>query len=229
LNRRLDFDAGVMRPDDLVFCLVDLFTTLNGSWEVGGQPAPYGIEQWAQDAYLFPIGHPRNNPGAGGDHNSFAMCLDPAGNPYPDAGFLWASNGAQHLQPPTDPSQVVARNAEGSHGWANIPLFNNVQPGGHGWTAGKFGIADLVDGIGMPNNWHVSTFSVWQAMTWRNYNGEPEPEPDPGPGQDFARKRQRLHELAVAMARREILAGDIADSAWYVECALDAYMADQRR
>lgn len=219
LHERADFRASDMRPDDLVFVLVDLWTTFNGSWDVGAQPAPYGVVQWARQDYLFPPSHPRYNPDGGGDHHLFGMTFDPLGNPYPEAGVVFAPNGAIHLQPPVDPGQVILRTPSGAHGFANIPIWNNIPTGVRsadmepeplpeptpeelaiyaelsqrtaenieaqsipGWSWAKFGMADIVQGGGLPNNWHVSTFAVWRAMTWRDYSGGPTPPPTPGPG-----------------------------------------------
>ena len=63
----------VDEDSESVFLIKDVFTTINGSWEVSD--APYAIPQWARDEYLKPWGAPDYFDDAGADHHIFAAVI----------------------------------------------------------------------------------------------------------------------------------------------------------
>ncbi len=164
-QERADFDASALIPETTVWQVADIFTTFSGSWE----PSPedqFAIDQWARDDYLYPPTDPRYNQQGGGDHHIQVCVVGLGGERLSGAGVLFTSDGAQHLQPPDDPSLITQRNTESS-GWCNITIFSTSHPPALGpWSAAKFGMADIVTGMGLPWNWHVSTFIVYKAALW---------------------------------------------------------------
>lgn len=221
-SERTDWRAEAMLPNSLVWQIVDAFTTWNGSWEVEtaaaikiarqskvarteesgkvlGGPL-FGIDQWARDAYLFPPSDPRYNSDGGADHNIQVCVQNQDGTRLPGAGVVFTSNGVSALQPPG--GNEVLRNTE-PHGWANIPIFApaSYPPALGPWSATKLsdlGAADIVTGMGLPWNWHVSTFIVYQATRWADLvPGDPDPTPgDPLIPVTLARIEARLNALA---------------------------------
>ena len=114
--------------------------------------------------------------------------------------MVFTSNGASALQPPGEGE--VLRNTE-PHGWCNIPIFApaSYPPAPGPWSATKLsdlGAADIVTGMGLPFNWHVSTFIVYQATRWADLvPGDPDPDPgDPLILATLARIEARLNALA---------------------------------
>lgn len=168
VEQRTDFDVSLMRPDTKIWRLVAVWTTLNGSWEPSVNPSsPFTIDQWARDEFLRAPNDPYYNDGGGGDHHIFAMCQNSDAVPYRGAGFLFTSDGPQWLQPGSNTSHVIMMTAK-QHGWADLAMYNSLsrppEPGP--WSVTKYGISDILTGVGMPWNYHVSTFAVWQGMTW---------------------------------------------------------------
>lgn len=196
-RERVDWRESAMLPDSLVWQVLDIFTTWNGSWNVESKTAIhaarvseaerreeneaalagplFGIDQWARDTYLFPTSDPRYNSDGGADHNIQVCVQGASGERLAGAGAVFTSDGAANLQPPG--SSVVLRSTE-QHGWCNIPIFGN-DPDGNGstcyppaqgpWSVARLsaiGASDVVVGIGLPWNWHVSTFVVYQATKW---------------------------------------------------------------
>ena len=169
----------------------------------------FGIDQWARDAYLFPPSDPRYNSDGGADHNIQVCVQNEDGARLAGAGVVFSSDGAATLQPPA--AFVVLRNT-GPHGWTNIPIFGNDEEGNGStsyppalgpWSATKLsdlGAADIVTGMGLPWNWHVSTFIVYQATRWADLvPGDPDPDPAPGDPLilvTLARIEARLNALA---------------------------------
>lgn len=189
-RERTDFDADKMSAGSLVWLVKDIFTTHNGNWDVEAKAAIkaaqvseaerreeneavlagplFGIDQWARDAYLFPPNDPRYNSDGGADHNIQVCVQNQDGTQLAGAGVVFSSNGVSALQPP-GPDEVL-RNTE-PHGWGNIPIFApaSYPPALGPWSATKLsdlGAADIVTGMGLPWNWHVSTFIVYQATRW---------------------------------------------------------------
>ena len=141
------------------FYIKDLFTTLDGSWEVPDNREGnniYGIEQRFRDRYLLPWGHPEYFDDAGGDHNAFALVLDKDGNKIKDAIIDY-----------TEPGGTTAIAVKDKSGWGNIPYFNHFSPergesGVWTWQPNNGAAANRAAGGGLPNNVHVSLFAVWQ-------------------------------------------------------------------
>lgn len=221
-RERSDWREAAMLPGSLVWQVKDVFTTHNGSWDVETQAAIqaaqqskapraeeseallagplFGIDQWARDAYLFPPNDPRYNSDGGADHNIQVCVQDANGARLAGAGVVFTSNGVSALQPP-GPEEVL-RNTE-THGWANIPIFApaSYPPALGPWSATKLsdlGAADIVTGMGLPWNWHVSTFIVYQAIRWADLVPvDPDPLPtDPLILVTLARIEARLNALA---------------------------------
>lgn len=189
-RERVDWNESEMLPDSLVWQVLDIFTTHNGSWDVESKAAIkaaqsskaqrreeneavlagplFGIDQWARDKYLFPPNDPRYNSDGGADH-SIQICIqDELGERVSGAGVVFTSNGTSYLQPPGQ--DVILRDTT-SHGWCNIPIFSpaSYPPALGPWSATKLSnlsAADIVTGMGLPWNWHVSTFIVYQAVKW---------------------------------------------------------------
>jgi hypothetical protein len=158
------------RPDrpqgDIVYRLVDLWTTRDGSWDPN-QETPGRLPTWARESYLRPSGAPDYFDDAGGDHHLFARVLDLEGRPLSSADLvlLW-SDGVQQLGDPGYRGYV--RVTPKSHsGWANQDIYARYDHtrGERGpWSWCPTGAADVVTGGGLPGmGWHVSTFAVWRA------------------------------------------------------------------
>ena len=158
------------RPDkpagDVVYRIKDIFTTRDGSWEPSSVPG--SVPQWARDKYLRPWGAEDYFDDAGGDHGLFARVLDLDGKPITTQDLIigW-SDGFQLLGQPDFASHInLTMTPKERSGWANQPIWNSYVPerGETGaWCWCPRGAADVVVGGGMPSNWHVSFFAVWQA------------------------------------------------------------------
>jgi len=156
------------RPDkpagDIVYRVKDIFTTRDGSWEVSSNPG--SVNQWARDEYLRPWGAADYFDDAGADHHLFARVLDLNGNPVKERdSILYWSDGFNKLGDPNYTGYVKQTPKEKS-GWSNAVVFSGYVPERqeHGpWSWCPRGAADVVVGGGLPANWHVSTFVVWQA------------------------------------------------------------------
>ena len=140
-----------------------VFTTYFGSWEVGQQPPPYGIERWARDEYLLPLGHPEVFDDAGADHHFFTLVLGKDGNRLKNHVIrYWTPEYSGN-----DSIQYSKRS-----GWANIAMeaSSSFSPdtGERGVWAAAPDEAEVVTGVGLPNKHHVSTFVVWQEVDGEN-------------------------------------------------------------
>ena len=138
-----------------IYRVKDVFTTRDGSWEV--RDTPGSIDQWAKDAYWSGA----KFDGAGGDHNFFILALDEAGQPIPGKGLLFWQGEMTADFKPSDPRTAKQDGSE------NIPVFGSYIPerGEHGsWSGAALGKSDVLVGVGMPANWHISTFLVLQAV-----------------------------------------------------------------
>ena len=158
------------RPqDDIVYRLVDLWTTRDGQWDANTD-LPGRPPAWARESYLRPSGAPDYFDDAGGDHHLFARVLDMEGRPVTSSGLVlvW-SDGVQQLGDPA--YQGYVRITPKTHsGWANQDIYARYDHtrGERGpWSWCPAGAADVVTGGGLPGmGWHVSTFAVWRAE-WR--------------------------------------------------------------
>jgi len=105
----------------------------------------------------------------GGAQHAFALVLDEGALPIAGVKMrlLWPDG-----QDDRDTSQ-----AQGEVGWANIPVWANfdpkVTPGPYKWFPVGFG--DVVNGLGLPYNHHVSVFTVFR----RSVTPIPPPQPPP--------------------------------------------------
>lgn len=162
----------------------DVFTTYNGSWVVGEQPAPYGIEQWAKDTYDV-----ASFDDSGAAHHLFAMVLDRHGNHIGNHIIYYATPGYAG----NDTTEITKPHS----GWANNALWpsSSFSParGERGiWQWGPSD-AEIVTGGGLPNRHHVSTFAVWQEA-----DGAVVPPPDGDIGERLARLEQWARGLSYA-------------------------------
>lgn len=160
-------------PGETVYRVRDIFTTRDGQWEPSS--APGSVPAWARESYLKPMGHPQYFDDAGGATNLFGAVAG-ISTLTPEAMFVFHTYA--------DQSNWVERAAKRS-GWANISLVASSayapDRGEHGpWAWSPKGVnADLVMGGGLPNQWHVSTFVVWEAITEMGEE-TPQTEPDEG-------------------------------------------------
>lgn len=156
-----------------VYRVKDIFSTRNGSWETSTDFG--GIDQWAKDAHWSGA----KFDGAGGDHNFFILALDEAGQPIPGKGLLFWQGAMTADFTPSDPRTAKHDGSE------NIPVFGSYAPDRdeHGsWSGAVLGKSDVLMGVGMPWNHHVSTFLVLQAVA----DSQPPPRPpEPLPDADF--------------------------------------------
>jgi len=156
------------RPDrptgDVIYRLIDLFTTHNGSWEPGG--ALGAVPQWARERYLRPLGAQDYFDDAGGDHHLFARVLDVDGKPIVRDNLIrYWSDGFEKLGD-SNYRGYATMTPKHHSGWANQPIYNSFSPerGESGaWCWCPEGAADVAVGGGLPNNQHISFFAVWQA------------------------------------------------------------------
>jgi hypothetical protein len=137
--------------------LKDRFTTQGGKWDYD-PGLPYGIDAQRADHYQ----HGAGIPGAGADHHIMVNA------PF---GALVYFN--------TEDRQNPISYYVGKDGWVNLSLFkgSSYDPGKNEkgtwivWVNGE----RVADGIGLPNNNHVSTWLIVGET-----NGVPVP-PVPGP------------------------------------------------
>lgn len=166
-RERTDWRAETMLPNSLVWQVIDIFTTHNGSWDVQSRASIreamqskaqrreeneealasplFGIDQWARDSYLFPPDNPRYCTEGGADHDILVCVQGTSGERLEGAGVVFTSDGALWLQPPNDLDHVVRMNTK-AHGWCNLTMFGST-PSGPGsmsnppalgpWTVGK--------------------------------------------------------------------------------------------
>lgn len=170
-------------PGDIVYRVKDVFTTRDGSWEPSDKPG--ARPQWARDTYLRPWGAADYFDDAGGDHNLFARVLDLNGQPVKSQDLIICWSDGFHLLGRPDFNQFIkmTMTPKERSGWGNQPVFNSYSPErgeGGAWCWCPRGAADVVVGGGMPNNWHVSWFAVWQA---ERRQGGVVVEPDDGNGE----------------------------------------------
>ncbi|MBU6351799.1 MAG: hypothetical protein KGS73_16805 [Chloroflexi bacterium] len=166
-------DAPVLGPDRIVYVIKDVFTTRDSHWELSSNYG--GIDQWARDAYLKPMGDPEYFDDAGADHHLFALILDLQGNKLKGHELLYWSDGFDKLG---DPTYTGYAQGPGDHrypvtkdksGWGNVVMFGSSyvpergEQGPWCWTPRGL-VAEVMCGGGMPANLHISTFVVWQAV-----------------------------------------------------------------
>jgi hypothetical protein len=154
------------------------------------------VPAWARERYLKPFGARDYFDDAGGDHHLFSLVLGLDGKSMSRKGIMYWSDGFDKLGDHLYRSFTVVETKEHS-GWGNIPIFSGFDPeqGGGPWCWCPIGPAEVVTGGGMPGNWHVSTFVVWQAVKRDGTDG----------GSSDAVRQAAWHKLG---------AGYVADSAF---------------
>ncbi|MFN8493148.1 MAG: hypothetical protein U0350_36430 [Caldilineaceae bacterium] len=151
----LPVQAGAAR-----YALHAIFTTSNGQWYPSDNP--FSIEQWAIDQWGKASFMER-----GAATHILVRVENQDGTAAPATVFFRNGDSSFSLGTANKPS-----------GWQNMPIYDSYNPGNgeHGGWAVFLDGADLgVKGIGLPYNWHVSTFIVFRALV------TPQPPPDPQP------------------------------------------------
>ena len=162
-------ELGTPRPGDIVYRIKDIFTTRDGSWDVSNKPG--SIEQWARDEYLT-----AQFDDAGADRHIFGRINHAIGTFDPTGSIrYWTYNDEGN-----DSIQAVKPHS----GWGNIVMYSSSSfvpaRGERGPWAWRPSVvhADEVRGAGMPQNWHVSWFAVWQAEVYQPDVVDPPIDPD---------------------------------------------------
>jgi len=196
-EQRADKDKWLGGP---IYRLTDAWTVRKGLWEV--LPDELGsVDQWAID--LTWTGAKIN--GSGSDHDIFAVVLDEQGAPITGKGVLFFTNpcAAWTGQDAAAIKIQDTRNTEAGTppqiASCALPIFQSYAPsrGEYGaWSVAPLGRADVLAGIGLPLNEHISTFGVWQAVAEVT-----PPGPEPEPTSDLARVWQLLIEGGLAAAQ----------------------------
>lgn len=160
-SQSIDFMGLTVTPADVPagkdhFVVKDLFTTFDGSWELGGNI--FALPGWARAAYLKPTGHPEHFDDAGGATHLFVRVEDGDGRPL-NLDILFA----------TTAGLTVRANTGGKRsGWCNLFMNRDSAFDPHAGERGPWSIrvdgvpSELVSGLGLPFRWHVSTFVVFQ-------------------------------------------------------------------
>ncbi|MCO6451761.1 MAG: hypothetical protein J5I90_13335 [Caldilineales bacterium] len=184
-----DFNIEIVRmedrPDkpqgDVVYRLVDVFTTRDGKWDLDpGKPG--SVSEWARDDYLKPSGAVDYFDDAGADHHLLARVLDLDGKPVTKANLVrYWPHGLEKLADPLY-DKYIARTPKLRSGWANHEIWQYYNPSKDEqgpWCWCPEGASDVIVGGGLPFRWHVSIFAVWQAVE-RQAEDEDEPGGDDG-------------------------------------------------
>lgn len=144
------------QPGETIYRVKDLFTTRDGSWDPSDKPG--SVPQWARDTYLKPTNHPQYIDDGGADHHLFgAVAQGDRLQPHGTIHYWTFSDNGNH----TDQRVKL-------HGWGNIVMWSSSsfvpERGERGpWAWQPAGVkADIVVGGGMPSNWHVSFWCVWE-------------------------------------------------------------------
>ena len=128
----------------------DVWTTRDGEWYTSGKE--FSIPQWAIDEY--------HTPGElGGATNMFVTVLN-------EDGFIDYTKVIEYKNTTVyDKREIQERD-----GFANIPVFNSFRPDlgqNGGWQTGIEGVGYGTKGGGLPYNYHVSLFVVYQKGEFR--------------------------------------------------------------
>lgn len=200
---QLELDASGVAADRDYFAVKDLFTTYDGSWDVGGNI--FTVPRWARDTYLRPAGAPDRFDDAGGATHLFVRVEDETGQPlHMDLIFR------------TTAGLIVRANTfqDGKRsGWCNLFMNRdsafNPEAGERGpWSVQLDGLPGVVvRGLGLPFRWHVSTFVVFQR---RRVDSGVVIVPPPTDGGTVEARLTRL-EAEFAELKRVVM-GMIADS-----------------
>lgn len=129
----------------------EIFTTFEGRWYISD--TPYSVPNWAINNYLLSTNDLEYFDDAGGNHHIFCLSI------------YDSKKMANAYITTTDDGKLEVVSAKIKSKWANKPIYNSITPGIHnsGWNVAINGEAcDIVQGVGLPNNQHVSTFIVWE-------------------------------------------------------------------
>jgi hypothetical protein len=154
-------------PSGPKYVIKDIFTTVDGSWEPSDKPG--SIPQWARDEYLT-----AEFDDAGGDHHFFIAVENGGGNLLPNFDVIFWSDGLEKLADPTYDG-YVERQTKTHSGWINIPMFPgstyypDLGEEGPWCVTAASGVADVICGVGLPYQQHISTFVVLKRLN--NGNG----------------------------------------------------------
>jgi len=157
LNERPDNPSG-----DVVYRIKDVFTTRNGSWEVGS--AAYGVPQWAREEYLSAA-----FAKAGERNNLFAAVIELNGQWRQAQEILYWTGGLGALTDLGSTTWDVKQTVE-TPGWASMVMYSSssydpaVRAGPWCYTLNLPLPAEALCGAGLPEGLLVSTFVVWQAV-----------------------------------------------------------------
>lgn len=170
----------------------DIFTTFDGSWEVGGNI--FSLPRWARDAYLRPLGAPDYFEDAGGATHIFARVEDEQGRPVATEIRFWTNARLE----------IYEQTGKKKSGWANLFMnrdsaYDPEHERGAWSVVPAVPFAEAVAGVGLPYRWHVSTFIVWQ---WQPAKVEPMEPPVVTPGVDGDWGRVTRLEAEVAALKR---------------------------
>jgi hypothetical protein len=160
LNLTIAPPTATPAPGSTVFLLKDVFTTIDGSWEVTG--ARYAIEQWAKDAYANP---------------TQMMELQKTSHLY--AAVLNAEGALLRQQVVRFTNRFNAadqteRTTQEATGWATFTMFTGSNydsgAGDQGpWCWAPPGQAETLCGGGRPlDGQSIAIFAVWQMTTAGN-------------------------------------------------------------
>jgi hypothetical protein len=149
-----------------VYLLKDVFTTINGSWEVTDER--WSVPQWARETYLKPFGADDYFDDAGADRHLFAAVIGLDGELLRLKEVIYWSDGFENVNNPEYDGYVFRETKEKS-GWINIPIgpgSSYVPERGESgpWCWMPTGGSETICGGGLPSNHHVSTFAVWQKV-----------------------------------------------------------------
>jgi hypothetical protein len=159
-------DAGLWATGETQFVIKDVFTTLNGLWNLSNQGQPGCIPTWALADYAIP-----NE--LGGATHLFAKLLGLDCKPAMQAQFALWSDGYDKLASwdgKSKPTWMTIQPVNSPGGWSNVVLYHSsgyaYERGEHGpWCVCKMpGLSDVVTGLGLPDSWHISTFMVFQEV-----------------------------------------------------------------
>lgn len=161
-------DAVLWTVGTTMFVLKDMFTTLNGLWDLSNQGQPGAIPPWALADYNVAAFDDK-----GGATHLFAMLLGADGAPNKATQFGYWSDGYAKLagwDGKGKPDWLTIQAAKPASGWANVAIEHSsgfdYAAGARGpWCVCKIpGMSDVVTGLGLPASWHISTFMVFQEV-----------------------------------------------------------------
>jgi len=148
-EEREDADRWTSGP---LYRIKQVFTTRDGSWEPSDKPG--SIDQWAVNEWHSG----RDWSGSGGTQNFFIKVLDKSGKPLAGKGLFFWQKGKSA-------AQATDTKTTGPDGCENLPVWNFYDPSKGetgGWSGTTVGRADVLTGVDLPGDWHVSTFAVLQ-------------------------------------------------------------------